>query len=87
MRLWTAARGGLFGQFWPAHFRSVSKQRKAVAAGIGLIIAVLAVVLAVIGSLGRDAANQMIVNEVKASNGFAWYQSKRQRAVIRVTPG
>jgi hypothetical protein len=49
---------------------------------IGLIIAVLAVVLAVIGSLGRDAANQMIVNEVKASNGFAWYQSKRLRGYM-----
>jgi cell division protein FtsW (lipid II flippase) len=49
---------------------------------IGLIIAVLAVVLAVIGSLAKDAANQMIVNEVKSSNGFAWYQSKRMRSYM-----
>jgi hypothetical protein len=49
---------------------------------IGLFIAVLAVVMAIIGSLGKDAANQMIVNEVKASNGYAWYQSKRMRSYM-----
>src|SRR5438128_403400 len=49
---------------------------------VGLIIAVLAVVLAVISSLAKDAANTMIVNEIKASNGFAWYQSKRLRGYM-----
>jgi hypothetical protein len=49
---------------------------------VGIIIAVVAVVLAVIGSLGNNAANDRIVSEVKASNGFAWYQAKRQREAL-----
>jgi hypothetical protein len=61
----------------PHHHSDNPEQKK-----VGLIIAVLAVVLAVIGSLAKDAANQMIVNEVKASNGFAWYQSKRMRSYL-----
>jgi Domain of unknown function (DUF4337) len=61
----------------PHHHVENPEQKK-----IGLIIAVLAVVLAVIGSLAKDAANQMIVNEVKSSNGFAWYQSKRMRSYM-----
>ncbi|MDB6033111.1 MAG: hypothetical protein JWM16_3449 [Verrucomicrobiales bacterium] len=61
----------------PHHHVENPEQKK-----IGLIIAVLAVVLAVIGSMAKDAANQMIVNEVKSSNGFAWYQSKRMRSYM-----
>lgn len=49
---------------------------------IGLFIAVLAVLMAIIAALGKDAANQMIVNEVKSSNGYAWYQSKRMRSYM-----
>ena len=49
---------------------------------VGIIIAVVAVVLAVFGSLGNNAANDRIVSEVKASNGFAWYQAKRQREAL-----
>lgn len=46
---------------------------------VGVVIAVLAVFMAIFGSLGNNAANERIVSEVKASNGFAWYQAKRQR--------
>lgn len=47
---------------------------------IGVFIAVIAVIMAVVGALAKQEANEMIVKEVKASNGFAWYQSKRQRS-------
>ena len=53
---------------------------------IGLTIAIVAILLAVVSSLGKDEDNEKIVSEVKAaslevkaSNGFAWYQSKRNR--------
>lgn len=49
---------------------------------VGIIIAVIAVVMALIGSFGSNAADDMIVGEVKSSNGFAWYQSKRQREYL-----
>src|SRR5258706_4273613 len=49
---------------------------------VGVFIAVVAVVLAIISSFARNAANEMIVNEIKASNGFAWYQAKRQRSYL-----
>jgi hypothetical protein len=35
--------------------------------------------MALISSLGKNQANQMIIKEVQASNGFAWYQAKRER--------
>ena len=47
---------------------------------IGVFIAVIAVIMAVVGAFAKQEANEMIVKEVKASNGFAWYQSKRQRS-------
>lgn len=49
---------------------------------VGIIIAIVAVVLAVFGSLGNNAANDRIVSEVKASNGYSWYQAKRQREAL-----
>jgi len=49
---------------------------------VGIIIAVIAVLMALVGSLGNNAADDMIVGEVKSSNGFAWYQAKRQREYI-----
>jgi hypothetical protein len=49
---------------------------------VGILIAIVAVVLAVIGSLGNNAANDRIVAEVKSSNGFSWYQAKRQREAL-----
>jgi len=49
---------------------------------VGIVIAVLAVIMAIFGSLGNNAANERIVAEVKASNGYSWYQAKRQRAYV-----
>ncbi len=49
---------------------------------IGIFIAVLAVATAVIGSLAKMEVNRMIVKEVHSSNGFAWYQAKRQRSYM-----
>lgn len=49
---------------------------------IGIFIAVLAVIMAIIAAATNQQANQVIVKEVKASNGFAWYQSKRQRSYM-----
>jgi len=46
---------------------------------VGILIAVIAVLMAIIGALGNNAADDMIVGEIKSSNGFAWYQAKRQR--------
>lgn len=49
---------------------------------VGILIAIIAVLMAIVGSLGNNAANDMIVGEVKSSNGFAWYQAKRQREYV-----
>src|SRR5437762_7701953 len=49
---------------------------------IGVFIAIVAVVMALISALAKNEANQVIVKEVQASNGFAWYQAKRQRSYI-----
>lgn len=49
---------------------------------VGILIAIIAVVMAIIGSLGNNAANERIVKAVKSSNGFAWYQAKRQRSYL-----
>ncbi len=49
---------------------------------IGVFIGVIAVVMAIVGAFAKQQANEMIMKEVKASNGFAWYQAKRQRAYV-----
>ena len=49
---------------------------------VGIAVAVIAVILAVIAALAKNEANTMIVKEVQASNGYAWYQSKRQRSYV-----
>lgn len=46
---------------------------------IGLMIAILAVVMAIISALAKDASNNRIAAEVRASNQYAWYQAKRIR--------
>ena len=45
-----------------------------------LTIAILAILLAVVSALGNEQDNEKIVKQIEASNGFAWYQSKRQRS-------
>jgi hypothetical protein len=47
---------------------------------IGIAIAIMAVFTAVVGALANNESNHMIVKEVKSSNGYAWYQAKRQRS-------
>ncbi len=49
---------------------------------VGIKIAIIAVIMAIVSSYGKNAANDMIINEVKASNGFAWYQAKRIRGAL-----
>src|SRR5947208_15113831 len=49
---------------------------------IGIFVAVLAVIMALISALAKNEANQIIVKEVQASNGFAWYHAKRQRSAL-----
>ena len=66
------------------HHAANAEQKK-----IGIAIAIIAVVVAVVTALANNEANKMIVKEVqasnkevKASNGFAWYQAKRQRSYL-----
>jgi len=49
---------------------------------VGIKIAIIAVIMAIVSSYGKNAANDMIINEVKASNGYAWYQAKRIRSAM-----
>lgn len=49
---------------------------------VGIKIAIIAVIMAIVSSYGKNAANDMIINEVKASNGYAWYQAKRIRSAL-----
>ena len=60
----------------PHHAESKEQKR------IGIVIAIIAVFMAVVGALVNNAANDMIVKEVQSSNGFAWYQAKRQRSYL-----
>jgi len=60
----------------PHHVQNQEHKRVAV------FIAALAVITAVISSLGKNQANHLIVKQVESSNGFAWYQAKRQRSYI-----
>jgi hypothetical protein len=49
---------------------------------VGILIAIIAVLMSIVSALGHNAANDLIVNEVKSSNGFAHYQAKRQREYV-----
>ena len=49
---------------------------------VGLTIAILAILLAVVSALGNEQDNEKIVKQIEASNGFAWYQAKRQREYL-----
>ncbi|HAM74023.1 MAG TPA: hypothetical protein DCM86_20550 [Verrucomicrobiales bacterium] len=49
---------------------------------IGIFISVVAVIMAVVTSLANNQSNEMIIKQVEASNGFSWYQSKRQRSYM-----
>ena len=49
---------------------------------IGIVIAIIAVGMAVVTALAHNEANKMIVKEVQSSNGYSWYQAKRQRSYL-----
>ena len=49
---------------------------------VGVAIAVLAIVLAVVATLGTNQDNEKLAQEVSAANGYAWYQSKRIRVAL-----
>lgn len=61
-----------------AHSHSDNPEHKR----IGVFIGVIAVIMAIVGAFAKQEANEMIIGEVKASNGFAWYQAKRQRSYM-----
>src|SRR5690242_1747537 len=61
-----------------AHSHSDNPEHKRV----GTVIAIRPVIIAIVPSLTNQQANRMIVKEVKSSNGFAWYQAKRQRSYM-----
>ena len=46
---------------------------------VGLIIAAIAVVLAIVSSLGHATQNEQILAHVDASDQFAFYQAKKER--------
>ena len=46
---------------------------------VGLLISMIAVVLAIVAALGNKADNDEIINRVNASNTWAYYQAKKIR--------
>ena len=49
---------------------------------IGIFISVLAVIMAVVSAVTNQQANQTLAKKVESSNGFAFYQAKRQRSFV-----
>ena len=49
---------------------------------IGIFISVLAVIMAIVSAITNQQANQTIAKKVESSNGFAFYQAKRQRSFV-----
>ncbi len=49
---------------------------------VGIVIAIIAVGMAIVTALAHNEANKMIVKEVQSSNGYSWYQAKRQRSYL-----
>jgi hypothetical protein len=46
---------------------------------VGLIIATIAVILAVVSALGHETQNEQILAHVDASDQYAFYQAKKER--------
>src|SRR5436190_5385041 len=65
------------GHAAPHHHAETHEQKK-----IGIIVAVIAFIMTIVAALAHFQANRMIVKEIQSSNGFAWYQAKRQRAAL-----
>ena len=49
---------------------------------IGILISVLAVIMAIVSAITSQQANRMLAKKVESSNGFAHYQAKRQRSFV-----
>jgi hypothetical protein len=49
---------------------------------VGIFISVLAVIMAIVSAVTNQQANQMLAKKVESSNGFAFYQAKRQRSFV-----
>ncbi|MEO6784692.1 MAG: DUF4337 family protein [Chthoniobacteraceae bacterium] len=49
---------------------------------IGIFISVLAVVMAIVSAVTNQQANQMLAKKVESSNGYAWFQAKKQRSYV-----
>ena len=49
---------------------------------IGILISVLAVIMAIVSAVTSQQANRMLAKKVESSNGFAHYQAKRQRSFV-----
>ena len=52
---------------------------------IGLLISVVAIVLAICGALGKKAENHVIVSQVNASNAWSYFQAKKERGYLSET--
>jgi hypothetical protein len=62
-----------------AEFELPEKARSRHERVVGLIIAAIAVVLAIITSLGHETQNEQILAHVDASDQYAFYQAKKER--------
>jgi hypothetical protein len=54
---------------------------------VGLIIAAIAVVLAIVSSIGHSTQNEQILAHVDASDQYNFYQAKKERLFILETSG
>lgn len=50
---------------------------------VGLLIACIAVVLAIVSAIGHDTKNEQILAHVDASDQFNFYQAKKERFFLR----
>lgn len=63
-----------------AEFELPEKARSRHERVVGLIIAAIAVVLAIVSSIGHDTQNEQILAHVDASDQYAFYQAKKDRS-------
>ena len=63
-------------EFEPPEFEATERHKERI---VGLIIAAIAVILAIVTHLGNEANNEKIVAHIDASDQFAFYQAKKDR--------
>lgn len=49
---------------------------------VGIFISVLAVIMAIVSAVTNKQANEMLAKKVESSNGYAFFQAKKQRSHI-----